>query len=124
MVDHSTKRGGTKVGRVPGANTCRPLVRMPTVPSSVRASLTLRWQLPDLGIILPSMDITPLPDNHAPVDPSEAEQRRRRIAQEAEEVAKARASVAAGRVVDEAEVDAWIDSIGTDHELPVPYSGR
>jgi len=70
------------------------------------------------------MDITPLPDNHAPVDPSEAEQQRRRLAQEAEGIAKARASVAAGRVVDEAEVDAWIDSIGTDHELPVPYSGR
>jgi hypothetical protein len=30
----------------------------------------------------------------------------------------------AGRLVDEAEVDAWIDSIGTDHELPVPYAGR
>jgi len=70
------------------------------------------------------MDITPLPDNHAPVDPSEAERQQRRFAQEAEGVAKARASVAAGRVVDEAEVDAWIDSIGTDHELPVPYSGR
>ena len=26
--------------------------------------------------------------------------------------------------VDSAEVKAWIDSIGTDHELPVPYSGR
>jgi len=71
------------------------------------------------------MDITPHPDNHAPVDPSEAEQQqRRRLAQEAGGIAKARASVAAGRVVDEAEVDAWIDSIGTDHELPVPYSGR
>jgi predicted transcriptional regulator len=39
-------------------------------------------------------------------------------------IAQARASVAAGRIVDEAEVDAWIDSIGTDHELPVPYYGR
>ncbi len=74
--------------------------------------------------MLPSMDITPLSDNHAPVDPSEAEQQRQRLAQEAEGDAKARASVTAGRVVDEAEVDAWIDSIGTDHELPVPYSGR
>ncbi len=72
------------------------------------------------------MDTTPLPGNHAPVDLSEAEQhqQQRRLAQEAEEIAKARASVAAGRVVDEAEVDAWIDSIDTDHELPVPYSGR
>jgi len=80
--------------------------------------------LPDPGIILPSMDITPLPDNYSPVDPSEAEQQRQRLAKEAEGIAKARASVAAGRVVDEAEVDAWIDSIGTGHELPVPYSGR
>jgi hypothetical protein len=25
-------------------------------------------------------------------------------------------------LVDEAKVDAWVDSIGTDHELPVPTS--
>ena len=56
--------------------------------------------------------------------PESAEVRQRRIAWEAEGLAKARTSVAAGRVVDEAEVDAWIDSIGTDHELPVPYTGR
>ena len=43
---------------------------------------------------------------------------------EAAMVAQADASVAAGRLVDEAIVDAWIDSIGTEHELPVPYSGR
>ena len=48
----------------------------------------------------------------------------RRIAWEAAMIAQADASIAAGRIVDEAEVDAWIDSIGTDHELPVPYSGR
>lgn len=56
--------------------------------------------------------------------PEEAADPERRIAWEAEGIARARASVAAGRVVDEAEVDAWIDSIGTDHELPVPYCGR
>ena len=60
---------------------------------------------------------------HTPHPETEAD-RQRRIAWEAEGIAKARASVAAGRVVDEAEVDARIDSIGTDHELPVPYSGR
>lgn len=71
------------------------------------------------------MDDDQLPGDHAPGNPSEtAEQRQRRTAWEAAGIAKARASVAAGRVVDEAEVDAWIDSIDTDHELPVPYSGR
>jgi predicted transcriptional regulator len=50
--------------------------------------------------------------------------RQRRIAWEAEMIAEAKASAAAGRLVDEADVDAWIDSIGTDHELPVPYAGR
>ena len=69
------------------------------------------------------MYTTPIPGNHARANPTEAK-RRRPLAQEAEGVANARASVAAGRVVDEASVDAWIDSVGTDHELPVPYSGR
>jgi predicted transcriptional regulator len=71
------------------------------------------------------MDTAPRPDDHADTlcPETEAEQQRR-IAWEAEGIAKARASAAAGRVVDEADVDAWIDSIGTDHELPVPYSGR
>jgi len=50
--------------------------------------------------------------------------RQRRLAREAKMIAEADADVAAGRLVDEAEVDAWIDSIGTDHELPVPYAGR
>jgi predicted transcriptional regulator len=39
-------------------------------------------------------------------------------------IAEADADIAAGRLVDSAKVKAWIDSIGTDHELPVPYSGR
>jgi predicted transcriptional regulator len=57
--------------------------------------------------------------------PSETDAaRRRRIAWEAERIAEARASAAAGRVVNSAKVKAWIDSIGTDHELPVPFSGR
>jgi predicted transcriptional regulator len=42
---------------------------------------------------------------------------------EAERIAEARADVAAGRLVSSAKVKAWIDSIGSDHELPVPYSG-
>lgn len=43
---------------------------------------------------------------------------------EAERLARARASAAAGRTVPEAEVDAWIDSLGTNRELPPPRSGR
>jgi predicted transcriptional regulator len=39
-------------------------------------------------------------------------------------IAEADADVAAGRMVDSAEVKAWIDSLDTDHELPIPYSGR
>lgn len=63
----------------------------------------------------------------APVTESVIEteaERQARLAWEAEGIAEARADVAAGRLVDAAEVDAWIDSIGTDHELPVPRARR
>jgi predicted transcriptional regulator len=50
--------------------------------------------------------------------------RQRHIAREAELIAQARASAAAARTVSEEQVDAWIDSLGTDHELPPPSSGR
>jgi hypothetical protein len=53
-----------------------------------------------------------------------AKEREQRIAREAEMIAEARASVAAGRTVSLEEVSAWIDSLGTDHELPLPQSGR
>lgn len=70
------------------------------------------------------MDTAPRSDDRADT-PSETEaERQRRLAWEAEGIARARASAAAGRVVDSAKVKAWIDSIGTDHELPIPYSGR
>ena len=59
---------------------------------------------------------------HAQADEGE-EERRRRIAWEAEGIARARASVAAGRVISSEAVDAWIDSLGTDHELPLPKPG-
>ena len=42
--------------------------------------------------------------------------------EEATLIAEARADVAAGRLVEPAAVKAWIDSIGTNHELPVPYA--
>jgi predicted transcriptional regulator len=48
----------------------------------------------------------------------------RRLAMEAEAIDRALESVAAGRVVTEAQFDAWVDSLGTDHELPPPRSGK
>jgi predicted transcriptional regulator len=60
---------------------------------------------------------------HPEAEETEAE-RQARIAWEAEGIAKADADIAAGRLVDAAAVRAWVESIGTDHELPVPYSGR
>lgn len=54
--------------------------------------------------------------------PAETEaERRRRLAWEAERIAEAEASFAAGYYVTAEEVDAWIDSLGTDNELPAPY---
>jgi hypothetical protein len=50
--------------------------------------------------------------------------RQERLEREAAMIAEARADVAAGLVVDGAAVEAWIDSIGTDEELPVPLPTR
>lgn len=63
-------------------------------------------------------------DTANPIPVEAVPDRQHRIAREAELIAEARASAAAGRLVDSAEVKAWIDSIGTDHELPPPYSRR
>jgi predicted transcriptional regulator len=71
------------------------------------------------------MDTTPRRDDDA-LDPrpeTEAE-RRARLAWEAEGLAEARAELDAGLYVDADEIDAWIDSIGTDHELPPPPTRR
>jgi predicted transcriptional regulator len=65
------------------------------------------------------MDTTnPEPSETTPTETDAA--RRRRIAWEAEMIAEARAEFAAGLYVDGADVEAWLDSIGTDHELPLP----
>ena len=57
--------------------------------------------------------------------PPETEQaKKRRLAWEAKMIAEARASAAAGHVVASEEVDAWIDILDTDHELPPPRSRR
>ena len=53
--------------------------------------------------------------------PETVADRQRQIACEAEGIAKARASIAAGYYATSAEVNAWIDSLGTNNPLPVPY---
>ena len=58
---------------------------------------------------------TPNDGDGAPNPETDAE-KRRRLAGEAE--------LDAGLYVDAAEVDAWIDSIGTEHELPLPRTRR
>jgi len=65
----------------------------------------------------------PRPAPVAEHDETEAD-RQRRIACEAAMIAAADADIAAGRTVSEEEIDAWIDSLGTDHELPPPYPRR
>jgi predicted transcriptional regulator len=69
------------------------------------------------------MDTPNIETGRAPRPETETE-RQRRIVWEVERIAEARASVASGRVVSSEAVDAWIDSLGTDHELPPPRSGR
>ena len=68
------------------------------------------------------MDTAPRPNDASP--PETDADRQVRLAWEAEGIAEGEADVAAGRLVDSAKVKAWIDSIGTDDERPVPYSGR
>jgi hypothetical protein len=68
------------------------------------------------------MDNPRHPDDTIPSDQPEASaEQRDRLAWEVEMIAEALASAKAGLVVDEAAVDAWIDSLGTEHGLPVPY---
>jgi hypothetical protein len=68
------------------------------------------------------MDTAPRPDDRADTPSPETEaERQRRLAWEAEGVARARASIAAGYYATSAEVKTWIDSLGTDNPLPVPY---
>jgi hypothetical protein len=54
----------------------------------------------------------------------ETESGRQRRLWEAERIAEARAELDAGQFVDAAEIDAWIDSIGTDREQPAPATRR
>jgi len=68
---------------------------------------------------------------HAPVRtgptqlprPETSAARQRRLAAEAALLGAARADAAAGRTVSAEAVDAWIDSLATDHPLPPPHPG-
>lgn len=56
-----------------------------------------------------------------PEEPAETpEQREHRLTYEARRIAEADASIAAGHVVTFEEVSAWVDSLGTPNELPLP----
>jgi hypothetical protein len=76
----------------------------------------------------PAMDTVPVdpePVNRGVIPPNETEAARAiRLAWEAERIAEADASIAAGLSIDEADVDAWLDSLGTSHELPRPIPRR
>jgi predicted transcriptional regulator len=52
------------------------------------------------------------------------EEQQRRLVWEAEMIAAADVEIEAGRYVAADEIDAWIDGIGTDHELPPPPTRR
>ena len=74
---------------------------------------------------LHAMDATPPPNDRGCAARSETETAtQRRLAWEAEMIAEADAEIEAGMFIDEAVVDAWIDSLGTDHELPIPQPRR
>ncbi len=64
---------------------------------------------------------TPIPTEPADTPRPETEaERQDRIAWEAEGIAEADAELDAGLYVGAAEMRAWVESIGTDHELPPP----
>ena len=65
--------------------------------------------------------VNPAPGESADTQPETEAERQRRLAWEAEGIARARASIAGGYFATSTEVNAWIDSLGTDNPLPVPY---
>lgn len=60
----------------------------------------------------------------AGADMESADERARRLEHEVPRIKAALESVAAGRVVPLEAVDAWIESLGTDHELLAPRAKR
>lgn len=71
------------------------------------------------------MDTAPHPrDSADTLSPETEAERQARFAWEAEMIAEADAEIEAGLYVNSADIKAWIDSIGTDHELPPPATRR
>jgi len=64
--------------------------------------------------------VNPAPGESAGTQAETDAERERRVAWEAEGIARARASIAAGYYATSVEVNAWIDSLGTGNPLPVP----
>lgn len=69
-----------------------------------------------LARYLPLMDEPQLPNPSQETD----EERRVRLAREAALIAEAAADVEAGRLIPGKAVSTWLESLGTDHELPRP----
>ncbi len=80
------------------------------------------WQPVASSIMVDAMDTMNTDATQTPSPETEAEELDR-LAWEAEGIAEARADVAAGRLVDAAQVRAWVDSLRTGKPLPVPYAG-
>jgi predicted transcriptional regulator len=86
---------------------------------------------PAPGYLSPAMTRTNLSTRPAQAPETEAETQRR-LGSEADAVdtavgerrrqrtLRALADVDAGRLIDDAAMQAWADSLGTDHELPAP----
>src|SRR5271165_6987663 len=117
-------------GRLPGAALPRRPCRQARAVSGLTTTRSDRWGAPllellgqaagDVGTVYgAAMDKPDPPETNE----TEAE-RQRRLAWERERIAEADADIAAGRLIDEAEIEAWINSIGTEHELPPRRTGR
>ena len=63
-------------------------------------------------------------ETDATLSPETEAEQRARVTWEATGIAKARSQLGAGLYVDATEIAAWIDIIGTDHELPPPPTRR
>lgn len=81
------------------------------------------WRSAARETSLRAMDTLNVETGLAPEVENQAE-RQARLAWEAERIAEAQASVRAGRVVSSEKVEAWIDNLGTAHELPLPRPGQ
>jgi hypothetical protein len=70
------------------------------------------------GMVMSLMQSDPFRRGAPPPETPEA--RQRRLAREAEMIAEAEAELAAGQGISQAEANAWLDSLDTDHPLPFP----